>query len=438
MRSAVLVMGLVVSAAASAQTDAGFEVDAGQAVVTQVVVVEAVPSQVQQSQVGPPVVPGASTAQKPEGSVVFSAAPGRGATIKSVDGNYSLTLRGRVQLRDTFTHDAKDLNELEIRTVRLVLQGNVLSPDLKYLVQFAFGGNDFETGSSSPIFDAFVEYTRWRELNIRVGQFFVPFDRARTTREFALQFVDRQVSVRELSLDRDVGVMLSSNDLFGLGSRLGYNFFIGAGDGRNRFIAQTPGPLTVLRLTARPFGAFDDDQEGDLTRDPKPRLEVSVAGAYNVHSYRSQSTLGNTYTYGTHDYLHAAADVVFKVAGFSLFSEFVWRKATTPGLGYIDGPLGTPATREWSRNGVGYFVQAGYLIGTYVEVVARWDQLYALDTTDPTLIAAANTTGRQLGGGVNVYLNGHAFKIQADYFAIWGPTATVARHQLRLQLDASF
>lgn len=85
-----------------------------------------------------------------------------------------------------------------------------------------------------------------------------------------------------------------------------------------------------------------------------------------------------------------------------------------------------------------YFVQAGLMVSKLVEVTARWDQLYALSGTDPALVTLAATQGRQLGGGVNVYLNGHGFKLQADYFYIWGSAALNGRHAARIALDASF
>ena len=46
--------------------------------------------------------------------------------------------------------------------------------------------------------------------------------------------------------------------------------------------------------------------------------------------------------------------------------------------------------------------------------------------------------GRQLGGGVNLYLNGHFFKVQADYFYQFGDDIGTGRHVARLQLDATF
>lgn len=368
-------------------------------------------------------------------SPIIIAEPGRGILVKTADDRYSFGVRARLQFRDTFLHAGEsDTNELNIRTVRLTAFGNVLTPELRYTVQLAFGGNDFESGSSSPIFDAFVDYTRFRDLNIRVGQFFVPFDRARTIREFALQFVDRQLAVRELNLDRDVGVMFSSNNLFGLRELLGYQLFIGGGDGRNRFTAYEPGPLTVLRLTLRPFGTFDDDQEGDLTRAARPRLALGVAGAYNIRTSRAQSTIGTAFTAGTTNYTHLAADLVFKYRGFSLLAEGLWREASED---VLERTINGTVTREPTRSGYGYFVQGGMMVTRQLEVTARWDKLFARSGTDPQLIQLARTQGKQLGAGVNLYLNGHAFKLQGDYFYIFGSTGE-GRHLARLQLDASF
>lgn len=364
----------------------------------------------------------------------ITAEPGRGIVVKASD-RYSFGIRARIQLRDSFLHaDGLNSNEIQVRTLRLSVFGNVLSPDLRYTIQLAFGGNDFEAGSSSPIFDAFVDYTRWRDLNLRVGQFFVPFDRARTIREFALQFVDRQLVVRELTLDRDVGVMLSSTNLFGLGDRLGYQFFVGGGDGRNRFAAYVTGPLAVLRLTVRPFGLFDDDQEGDTRREARPRLALGVGAAYNSRTSRRNSTYGTPFTAGTTDYTNLAADVVFKYRGLSLLAEGLWRKASTDVLeATINGTL----VREPTRSAYGYFVQGGMMVSSQLELTARWEELFTRRGTDPQLIQLARTQGRQAGGGFNLYLNGHAFKVQGDYFYIFGPEGT-PRHLARVQLDASF
>ncbi|WP_239576498.1 porin [Archangium primigenium] len=392
-----------------------------------------------QSPAAPPAVE-ATPAQEPPPEkpapppVVVTAEPGRGIVVKAGE-RYSLGLRARIQLRETYLRaDGRDTSETNVKTLRLIVHGNVLAPELRYTIQLAFGGPDFEAGSSSPIFDAYVDYTRWRDLNLRVGQFFVPFDRARTIREFALQFVDRQLVVRELTLDRDVGVMLSSSDFLGLGERLAYQVFIGGGDGRNRYQGYESGALSVLRLTLRPFGAFDDDQEGDVTRAPRPRLAVGVGAAYNARTSRRNSTYGTPFTAGTTSYSHLAADVVFKYRGFSLLAEALWRKARENEL---EGLVNGARVLEPTRSGYGYLVQGGLLVSPKVELTARWEELFTLRGTDPQFVQLARTQGKQLGGGLNVYLNGHAFKVQGDYFYIFGPEGT-PRHTARLQLDASF
>ena len=255
-----------------------------------------------------------------------TAKPGSGFTITSSDGQYSVTLRPRIQLRETFTYEHDEpSNEINVKTLRLSIQGHVLSNDLKYRIQLAFGPRDFEPNNYSPIFDAHLDYTRLKSLSIRVGQFFVPFDRARTTREFALQLVDRQQVVRELTLDRDVGLMLYSDDLFGAEQRLGYALFVGGGEGRNRFGGQRMGPLLVGRLVFKPWGNFDDDMEGDLERRRTPKLAIGLAGAYNFASSRLSSTYGTDFALGTVDQVNGAADLVFKLRGWSFSAEALVR-----------------------------------------------------------------------------------------------------------------
>lgn len=370
----------------------------------------------------------------------FVVQPGKGVSITSADKRFQIGLRSRVQLRTTLQKDDSQTQlEAQVRTLRFVIAGYALVPELKYTIQLAFGAGDFDNGNASPVFDAFVEYTKLRDLNVRVGQYFVPFDRARTIREFALQFVDRQGVVRELTLDRDVGVMLSSQDLFGLGGTLGYHLFVGGGDGRNRIAdsknkygPQTPGMLVVGRLIARPFGAFDDDQEGDVTRSAKPHLALGVAAAYNISSDRDKSTYGATYTLGTYNYTHLAADVVFKWHGFSLLSEFLYREANREQR--VAAVAGQSVT-ERSRSGRGFFAQVGQMVTSQLEVVARAEKLWG---TDRALREVARASGRQVGGGLNLYLNAHALKLQSDYFYVFGNDIGKGAHVARLQLDASF
>jgi hypothetical protein len=386
-------------------------------------------------------VPSESAPRPPAPDITVTAAPGKGFTVATGDGKYSGTVRARFQMRGTVMGQGLEdaprrwTQEQQIRTVRFFLQGHVLNPDIKYLLQLAFGGNDFEAGSSSPLFDVWVEYTAWRDLNIRVGQFFVPFDRARTIRESSLQFVDRPLNIGELTLDRDMGLMLSSSDFLGKGGVLSYNLGFFGGEGRNRFGTSTPGLLYVLRFAVRPFGAFDDDVEGDLQRLPNPRLMVGVAGAYNQKASRQRGTTGANLVVGTFDYAHASVDTVFKYRGLSVLAEVLYRDASPA---FREGTVNGQPVREWSRSGWGYLAQAGYMLTSRLEVTGRFDQQRVRSDSDPALIAQVAQLGREVGAGLNLYLNGHAFKIQGDYAHQFGRAVVPGRHLARLQLDATF
>lgn len=371
-----------------------------------------------------------------------SMRPGFGITLRTRDGRFSLNLRSRVQVRETVVlpPTGPATNELSIRTLRLSLGGNIVSPEVQYYVQLAFANADYEVGgSASPLYDAWVQWTGLRDLNLRVGQFFVPFDRARTTVESSLQHVDRSTVVGEFNLDRDVGVELSSRDLFGLGGRLGYALGVFSGEGRNHAGA-APGFLYVARVQVSPFGAFDDNVEADLERLSRPRLAVGAAGAYNEATIRQRSTLGTQLTLGPFDYFHAAADVHFKWSGLSVLAEVLYRHATSS---HHDAPPPTNPTMtrapsEWSRSGWGYMAQAGYAFNAHFELAARYGQMFAESDTDPTLIQTVGSAGHELGGTVSWYIQGHAYKVQADYFAFFGDAVGSARQQVRLQLQASF
>jgi hypothetical protein len=183
------------------------------------------------------------------------------------------------------------------------------------------------------------------------------------------------------------------------------------------------------------MGPFDDDAEGDLKRLENPRLALGVAGAYNQNTDRNRSTFGTFYQVGTVDYVHAAADVVFKFRGLSLLLEGLYRRSPTDFIvGEIDGEVVT----QYTRSGWGYLAQFGYMLTDQIEVAGRYDQLFAFEGTDPSLVTLVDTQGRETGLGLNYYLNGHAFKIQADHAMRFSDDLDTAIQFARLQLDATF
>jgi len=387
---------------------------------------------------------------KPAHATDISGVPGQGLTIK-VDDAFSLNIRTRLQARyqltvaqpDSAGH--RDLDQLvNINTLRFYISGNALVPKLTYLFQFAFAGRDYRDGATSPVFDAYLDYKLHRDFNIQVGQFFVPFDRLRTVREWALQLADRPRPVQELTLDRDVGVVLYSDKLFADNSPFAVRLGAFGGGGTNLVNGRGPGALFVGRVELRPFGALDDDREGDLSRKPTPRLAVGAAVAANINTNRVRSTTGATfksptsspYAGGTTDYIHGAADLVFKWSGFALQAEYLVRDALQDRV-HSEDAEGQPVV-EYTRSGHGWILQASYVFPEPIEVVGRVSRQYAFKDTDPKYIDEVKTTGQELAAGVNYYFNGHRLKVQADWIGRFTPSFERPDHALHAQVDATF
>ncbi len=372
-----------------------------------------------------PAAPAAPVAAPPTVAAEF----GRGVTFRTADERFSLNIRGRIQARFTLSEQpVSPQTEFQIRRMRLVFQGNFLGPSLTYNVQLAFSNLDTESDLRLPLRDAYFSYAGLRDLNVRAGQMKVPFGRQRVVSSSALQFADRSLAVGEFNLDRDVGVVLFSRDLFGLGKRLTYQLGVFGGDGRNR-LSETFGMLYAARVQVQPFGEFDDLVEADVQRLATPRLAIGAAVAFNHNSRRARSTFGDTFQQGF-DYTQLAADLQFKWAGLSLQAEWLYRRADVDA--HQTGMNAMGPVFEYARSGHGYYLQAGYLFTRHAELSARWGEVFAFEGS-PTLHRA-----RELGGALSYYFQRHDFKLQADYFYLTGEDFSAGRHQMRLQAQVYF
>jgi phosphate-selective porin OprO/OprP len=362
--------------------------------------------------------------------VVVEATPGRGVSVRSKNSDaFSVVLRPRVQVRGTYTdtHGAMSTFEAAVRTVRLMFDGNLLRKELTYRIQFAFGAQDYEKDATSPVYDAYLEYGLHRDASIRVGQFFVPMDRSRTIRENSISFTERPLVIRELGIGRDVGIQVGSNDLGGVG-KLSYALYLGSGQGINRLTPGHFGPLVTGRFSVHPFGAFDEDSEGDPYRLPNLRMATGVGGAHNHASPRKSGTFGTSFTSGTTDYSYFAVDNQIKWRGLYLFQEFILRSAA-------DTTVGKDA--EPTRSAFGGFFHAGIMVTDHVELLGRYEHMIVMGKTDAAFKALRDESGQQVSTGTCVYLNGHSLKLQFDYTHGWGQ-GEGSRDVGRMQVDAAF
>ncbi len=381
-----------------------------------------------------------AAAQPAPGQVTYSA--GQGAQFSSADGQDALGLSARIALRETATLVEDNLRtETQVKTVRLWLRGRQGGSEqeapLTWLIQLAVGGRDHEADSPTPLFDAWVRWRAHRDVQVQVGQWFVPFDRARTVREFALQLVDRPLAVRELTLDRDAGLAVMSDDLLGLGGKVLYRLGVFGGEGRNRFApaGYPKGPLAVGRVELRPFGPFDADVEGDAERLPSLRLAVGLAAAQGWSSLRVRGTTGGDFAGGaTVDYRWWVADLTAKWRGLSLLAEVVERQQ-----------VGASAA-VGRASGIGAVVQGGAMLSEHLELAGRWTRLWPRGSADQTAVQSPlqAQAGHELGAGLNWYLLGHKRKLQLDAQQSWNTSDGTAlggkdgKLLVRLAVDMTF
>jgi hypothetical protein len=376
----------------------------------------------------PPPPPAPSASGQP---AAVTADFGRGVTFRTEDRRFSLNIRGRIQARLTVSEQPeRPQTEYQIRRMRLVFQGNFFGDDFRYYIQLAFSNLDTEPDLRLPLRDAFVTWQGVRDLNVRFGQMKVPYGRQRVVSSSALQFADRSLGVGEFNLDRDVGVVVFSRDLFGLGRRLTYDLGVFGGDGRNR-LSEDFGMLYAARVQVQPFGEFDDLAEADTLRLAHPRLALAVSAAYNQRSRRARSTFGDTYRQPFDQY-HLGADLQFKWRGLSIQAEALYRQADDDGHFLGNDTMGRPLF-EYSRSGLGYYLQVGYFLNAHAEVAARWGEVIPNDGA-----AAVLHRARELGGALSWYFQRHDFKLQADYFYLAPEDFSAGRHQARLQAQVFF
>lgn len=359
---------------------------------------------------------------------------GKGITLRSDDGDFSLTIRGRIQARAQLLHTPEDDDSEEdtdigflIRRMRLVFLGHLGSPSLQFYIQLGFAPGDLEN-PPNPIRDAVITWLPTPAFGLRVGQTKVPFNRERVISSSALQLVDRSIVNAELNLDRDVGLQIFHNDVFGLGGRLGFQAGVFGGDGRNR-LNEDAGLLYVARVQVQPTGRFDDAySEADLLRTDTPRLSFGAGFAYNQDTHRRRGTHGAFFQLDEgFDVLHAEVDLAFKWAGFSLLAELLWRRAIDDdvNVGIVDGET----IEERFGSALGVMVQAGYLFHGGWEVAARFADIR------PTHDASGQPEQRELLAGLGWYILDHNLKLQSDYGVQFAGPFDDLTHQLRVQLQ---
>jgi hypothetical protein len=365
--------------------------------------------------------------------------PGKGVEINSADDDFQLRIRVRVQFLWTVLRgepgppDADEpsevTNNFRIRRARFVFQGHAFGKHNQYKLEIDPLRRD------NVVLDYYLDFTRNRDIQVRVGQYKISSNRQRVISSGNLQMVDRSRVNSEFSLDRDMSIDIRSRDFLGK-NKMRYVLGVSTGNGLNNPQFTDFSMVYLARIEYLPLGIFRDYSEADFART-KPRLAIGATYSFFQNAERDRGMIGAPFADGgTANYHFVYADAIFKARGFSAITELAFRTGFRNKIGDNVDDAGNPITPTDPRNGLGWMLQAGYLVpNTRFEFAGRGALIQANSKRAATSLNDSYGTTFSL----SYYFARHPFKIQADVSQIW---ETQERYKdgattFRLQLQAS-
>lgn len=256
---------------------------------------------------------------------------GKGLGIISPDSLFLMNIRFRMQNRvgiETMSASdwEPDIIEGRVRRLRLRFDGYVYNPKLTYVLQLSFSRGDIDyedSGFPNIIRDAMVIYNFNKHFAIGIGQTKLPGNRQRVNSSGDLQLPDRSIVNSEFNVDRDFGVQVYYRNAI-----KGFNYVlrgaVSSGDGRNFNNAGSSsttssdvavnGLCYTGRIELLPLGEFTNNGdyfEGDLEREPKPKLSLGGGYSNNENAKRSGGQLGK-YLFESRDIETTMFDLLYK------------------------------------------------------------------------------------------------------------------------------
>jgi hypothetical protein len=350
---------------------------------------------------------------------------GSGLGITSPDSLYQLNIRFRMQNRFAVTSQDNAVSAIEarVRRLRLRFDGFVFTNKLSYVVQLSFSSGDIggfvEELPPNILRDAMVIYQPNEKWYLGFGQTKLPGNRQRVNSSGDLQLVDRAISNAVFNIDRDFGFQVRYYNNISGTFVYGLRGAITSGEGRNWISSVGNGLSYTLRLEALPLGTFIRDGnyfEGDLFREPTPKLAIGLVYNYNHKAKRTAGQRGNT-LFSEKNLKHFIADIIFKYRGFAFESEYLTRYTEDP----ISVNPDNPVEALYVYRGHGFMAQSSYLFKRDYELVGR----YTYTQPHESIRAFIPDRTSQYIIGINKYLRGHRLKLQADI--------TYEKHNLLLQ-----
>jgi phosphate-selective porin len=335
-----------------------------------------------------------------------------GGDVSAFEGRFGLNaLKDRFRLRRTRISLTGDFAEqFDFKVEGDFEQSDAAITALKS-VNVTTGATTTVTNSNRVEFsatDIFVNWHRFPEANIKVGQWKAPFGLEQLTPDSTIYTIERSLPTGALTPERQIGVMLWGKPLTTVAPNqkdlLTYYAGVFNGNGRNFNNNDNNEFMYVGRLELLPFKSELMGQDVSLkiggdylfSRD---ETGTNISPALNLRVNADGSL--SSFTLTSPDERHAFSfDAWLKIGRFDLIAEYLDEKVSPRG----------PTFSEFDASG--YYVQGSYfLIPNKLQAVVKWESL------DPGQLP--NDGIHSITGGLNYYIHGDGIKLMADYVHTW-------------------
>jgi len=344
----------------------------------------------------------------------------KGIQYSSIDSTFYINFRFRMQSRLKYYSNAGDdlgvdKFEARVRRLRLRMDGYLYNPKISYSIQLAFtrGDQDFDdTGVANIVRDAVVFYNFTDNFYISFGLNKLPGNRQRVNSSGALQFAERSLVNATFNVDRDFGLKAYYSAKLGA---VPLHLYGAVTTGEGRVVNETDGGLAYTgRAEILPMGEFTnggDYSEGDLEREPTPKLSIGGGYSYNDNTTRSRGQTGKD-LYDPRTLKTSFADAIFKYSGWAYQAEYMRMTVDNPVTTNTDGE------NRYAFKGEGLNQQLSYLISDRegYEVAGR----YTIIKPHQDLSAFEQQTD-VVELGLTKYFRAHRLKLQFNtYYQVSG------------------
>jgi phosphate-selective porin len=357
----------------------------------------------------------------------------KGVELRSPHGNWFANVDLRAQLRYTNSRiderslggDERTDDEAELNRARLKIGGHAGRPWFTYYYEHDL--------VDDRVLDLRVTVERVEWLQLRAGQWKIPFNRERVDSSGNQQFVERSIATQAFTLDRQRGAAAFGRVAAGTAADGWYNVGVYeplGRDGRGEY----DDPLLLARWQWNFLGRDLGFSQGDVGYRAEPAASIALAGARYRGPYTAFSSSGGGQLEG---FERGDRD---RYAVEQLLFETAWQHR------------GASWQHEWHRKRVrdtqrgrttvlqGGYAQAGLFLHAVwpavpkpLEVAVRYAEV------DPDT-GAGDDLQREAALGLNWFFDGHRHKLSADVSRLTDDAGRPGRRKetrLRLQWDVS-